>query len=124
MCLRDKKSKRINSILEKNFESLEVDFNLTHLILDFRERQRANILEKMKSNFHDRFMAHHHAKENAFADAADETAHKKPPGDDHLYPSIPPSSHTQSKKLGKLKKLKSEALAKTVKSEAKLVKID
>ena len=62
LCLRDKKSKRIKKILDKNFETTDVDFNLTHLILDYKERQRAIILEKMRANFHERFYAHNKKK--------------------------------------------------------------
>ena len=47
LCLRDKTTKRMKNILDKNFKTCNADFNLTHIIIDFKERQRAKILAKM-----------------------------------------------------------------------------
>ena len=86
-------------ILDKNFETLEADFNLTHMIIDYKERQREKIMIKMKENFEKIFMKHKHAKDAKHAEAEahkqfslpkarGHTPTKYRPSDDHLPPTI------------------------------------
>ena len=39
-------------------EKIEGDFNLTDIIIDFKERQREKILKKMAENFRAQFIKH------------------------------------------------------------------
>ena len=54
--VRTKTSKRMINILNKSIESAEDDFNLTNMIIDYKERQREKVLTRMKEVFRELFV--------------------------------------------------------------------
>ena len=62
----------MNKIPEDNAESLEIDFNLTNMIVDYKERQRDRILTKLREHLREKFVSHNHNKHD---DGSDEDEH-------------------------------------------------
>ena len=56
LCIRGKTNTRLLSVLNKSTDEVDTDFNLTNLIVDYKERQREKILNKMKQAFREKLI--------------------------------------------------------------------
>ena len=56
MVVRSKLQKRVKKVLDESSEKIDNDFNLTNVIIDYKERQREKIMGKMKKRFQDLFV--------------------------------------------------------------------
>ena len=56
MCIRGRNNTRLLSVLNKSAEETDTDFNLTNIIIDYKERQREKILNKMKISFREKLI--------------------------------------------------------------------
>ena len=56
LCVRTRNSKRLIGILNKSFDESADDFNLTNMIIDYKERQRERVLTRMKDVFRELFI--------------------------------------------------------------------
>ena len=57
LTVRSSRQNRVFNVLEESIEKIDNDFNLTNVIIDYKERQKEKILVKMKSKFYALFIA-------------------------------------------------------------------
>ena len=55
LCVKGR-NKRLLSVLNKSTDEVDNDFNLTNIIIDYKERQREKILNKMKQVFREKLI--------------------------------------------------------------------
>ena len=56
MCVRSRNNERLLSVLNKSAEETDTDFNLTNIIIDYKERQREKVLNTMKQVFREKLI--------------------------------------------------------------------
>ena len=64
MCIRDKQSRRLHNIIGQYSDTVDCDFNLTEMIVDFKERQREKVLQKFRDGLRKAFTGGNNNKKN------------------------------------------------------------